>query len=43
MLAAPLKQYGNSLVELMISMTLGFASIMATASLVGHGIALNSS
>jgi prepilin peptidase dependent protein B len=43
MLAAPLKQYGNSLVELMISMTLGLASITAMASLVGHGIALNSS
>jgi prepilin peptidase dependent protein B len=36
------KQYGNSLVELMISMTLGLASITAMASLVGHGIALNS-
>ncbi|PKH00923.1 prepilin peptidase dependent protein B [Paraglaciecola sp. MB-3u-78] len=43
MLAAPVKQYGNSLVELMISMTLGLASITAMASLVGHGIALNSS
>jgi prepilin peptidase dependent protein B len=43
MLASPIKQYGNSLVELMISMTLGLASITAMASLVGHGIALNSS
>jgi len=43
MLVAPLKQYGISLVELMISMTLGLASITAMASLVGHGIALNSS
>jgi prepilin peptidase dependent protein B len=43
MLVAPVKQYGNSLVELMISMTLGLASITAMASLVGHGIALNSS
>jgi prepilin peptidase dependent protein B len=36
-------QAGNSLVELMISMTLGLASITAMASLVGHGIALNTS
>ena len=43
MLVSPLKQYGNSLVELMISMTLGLASITAMASLVGHGIALNAS
>lgn len=43
MLVSPIKQYGNSLVELMISMTLGLASITAMASLVGHGIALNSS
>lgn len=43
MLISPLKQYGNSLVELMISMTLGLASITAMASLVGHGIALNNS
>lgn len=35
MLVAPVKQYGNSLVELMISMTLGLASITAMASLVG--------
>jgi prepilin peptidase dependent protein B len=43
MLISSIKQYGNSLVELMISMTLGLASITAMASLVGHGIALNSS
>ena len=43
MLVASIKQYGNSLVELMISMTLGLASITAMASLVGQGIALNSS
>ena len=43
MLVSPIKQYGNSLVELMISMTLGLASITAMASLVGHGIALNTS
>jgi len=43
MLVSPTKQHGNSLVELMISMTLGLASITAMASLVGHGIALNSS
>lgn len=43
MLVFPAKQYGNSLVELMISMALGLASITAMASLVGHGIALNSS
>jgi prepilin peptidase dependent protein B len=41
MLVSLAKQYGNSLVELMISMTLGLASITAMASLVGHGIALN--
>jgi prepilin peptidase dependent protein B len=34
-------QHGTSLVELMISMTLGLASITAMASLVGHGIGLN--
>jgi prepilin peptidase dependent protein B len=43
MLISPIKQHGNSLVELMISMTLGLASITAMASLVGHGIALNTS
>tara|TARA_R110002167_G_scaffold115810_8_gene290402 strand:+ start:1078 stop:1707 length:630 start_codon:yes stop_codon:yes gene_type:complete len=43
MLVSPIKQHGNSLVELMISMALGLASITAMASLVGHGIALNSS
>lgn len=43
MLVSPIKQHGNSLVELMISMTLGLASITAMASLVGHGIALNTS
>jgi prepilin peptidase dependent protein B len=43
MLVAPVKQYGNSLVELMISLMLGLASITAMASLVGQGIALNSS
>lgn len=37
------KQTGSSLVELMISMALGLASITAMASLVGHGIALNAS
>ncbi len=37
------RQSGNSLVEMMISMTLGLASITAMASLVGHGIGLNSS
>ena len=36
------RQAGISLVELMISMTLGLASLTAMASLVGHGIALNS-
>jgi prepilin peptidase dependent protein B len=41
MLVSPIKLYGNSLVELMISMALGLASITAMASLVGHGIALN--
>ena len=35
------RQVGASLVELMISMTLGLASMTAMASLVGHGIALN--
>lgn len=43
MLVLSIKQYGNSLVELMISMTLGLASITAMASLVGHGIGLNAS
>lgn len=43
MLVSPIKHHGNSLVELMISMALGLASITAMASLVGHGIALNSS
>lgn len=43
MLVSSIKQQGNSLVELMISMALGLASITAMASLVGHGIALNSS
>lgn len=43
MLVFRIQQYGNSLVELMISMTLGLASITAMASLVGHGIALNTS
>jgi prepilin peptidase dependent protein B len=41
MLVSLIKQHGNSVVELMISMTLGLASITAMASLVGHGIALN--
>ncbi|MBL4631951.1 MAG: prepilin peptidase dependent protein B [Paraglaciecola sp.] len=36
------RQVGTSLVELMISMTLGLASLTAMASLIGHGIALNS-
>ncbi|MFT2091606.1 prepilin peptidase dependent protein B [Paraglaciecola sp. 2405UD69-4] len=35
-------QNGSSLVELMISIALGFASMTAMSSLVGHGIALNS-
>jgi prepilin peptidase dependent protein B len=43
MLVSTIKQHGYSLVELMISMTLGLASITAMASLVGHGIALNTS
>lgn len=42
MLSYNRKQSGNSLVELMVGMTLGLASIAAMASLVGHGIALNS-
>ncbi len=33
MLVSPIKQHGNSLVELMISMTLGLVSITAMASL----------
>jgi len=33
---------GTTLVELMISMAIGFASLTAMASLVGHGIGLNS-
>jgi prepilin peptidase dependent protein B len=33
---------GTSLVELMISMAIGLASLTAMASLVGHGIGLNS-
>ncbi|WP_299074121.1 prepilin peptidase dependent protein B [uncultured Paraglaciecola sp.] len=41
MLTLSIQQRGNSLVELMIAMTLGLASITAMASLVGHGIALN--
>lgn len=32
---------GTTLVELMISMAIGFASLTAMASLVGHGIGLN--
>jgi prepilin peptidase dependent protein B len=43
MLVSLKKHYGNSLVELMISMTLGLASITAMASLVGQGIGLNAS
>lgn len=35
-------QAGTSLVELMISMAIGFASLTAMASLVGHGIGMNS-
>jgi prepilin peptidase dependent protein B len=35
-------QFGTSLVELMISMAIGLASLTAMASLVGHGIGLNS-
>ncbi|MEP1384964.1 MAG: prepilin peptidase dependent protein B [Paraglaciecola sp.] len=42
MLSQKCKQNGNSLVELMISIVLGFASMTAMSSLVGHGIALNS-
>ncbi|MDU0356080.1 prepilin peptidase dependent protein B [Paraglaciecola aquimarina] len=34
---------GASLVELLISMALGFASLTAMSSLVGHGMALNNS
>ncbi|KXI27188.1 prepilin peptidase dependent protein B [Paraglaciecola hydrolytica] len=34
-------QLGTTLVELMISMAIGFASLTAMASLVGHGIGLN--
>lgn len=34
-------QAGTSLVELMISMVLGFASLTALSSLVAHGIGLN--
>lgn len=41
MLNAYSRQEGASLVELMISMTLGLASLTAMASLVAHGIALN--
>lgn len=41
MLASPSQYYGISLVELMISMTLGLASIAAAASLMEHGITLN--
>lgn len=41
MLVLSSQYYGNSLVELMISMALGLASITAIASLVGHGLALN--
>lgn len=36
------RQAGTTLVELMISMSIGFASLTAMASLVGHGISLNS-
>lgn len=36
-------QRGASLVELMISMALGFASLTAMSSLVSHGIGLNNS
>ncbi|MGS2720296.1 prepilin peptidase dependent protein B [Paraglaciecola aestuariivivens] len=43
MLVLRTKVKGNSLVEMMIAMTLGLASITAMASLVGHGIGLNSS
>ncbi|MDP5040076.1 MAG: prepilin peptidase dependent protein B [Paraglaciecola sp.] len=42
MLNRLLYQTGTSLVELMISMAIGFASLTAMASLVGHGIGLNS-
>lgn len=38
-----LHQQGTSLVELMISMALGFASLTAMTSLVSHGIGLNNS
>ncbi len=43
MLMLRAKQYGGSLVELMISMALGFASLTAMSSLVSHGIGLNNS
>lgn len=42
MLNAIRYQVGISLVELMISMAIGFSSLTAMASLVGHGIGLNS-
>ena len=42
MLSCIIRQNGSSLVELMISITLGFASMTAMSSLVAHGIALNS-
>lgn len=35
-------QLGTSLVELMISMAIGFSALSAMASLVGHGVGLNS-
>ncbi|MCF2948343.1 prepilin peptidase dependent protein B [Paraglaciecola aquimarina] len=42
-LLLPIYQQGSSLVELMISMALGFASLTAMTSLVAHGISLNNS
>lgn len=41
MLGSLRRQQGTSLVELMVSMSIGFVSLTAMASLVGHGIGLN--
>jgi prepilin peptidase dependent protein B len=41
MLVISRSQVRTSLIELMISMAIGFASLTAMASLVGHGIGLN--
>jgi prepilin peptidase dependent protein B len=42
MLASVKRLAGTSLVELLVSMAIGLASLSAMSSLVGHGIALNS-